>query len=140
MKSDTIGWVYFIGSPKSDMTKIGFSKRPKARLSQVQSGNAERLAILYAVPAIKDDEAWLHDALAPARRVGEWFAGADFVRFVGEQIMALHLARVMKRMGLEWWPHDADTERELYRRARASKVMRCDLGKAIDLALEHHGA
>ena len=135
MKSDTRGWVYFIGADGSDLTKIGFSTRPRARLSQVQSGNPERLAILYVVPATKSMEAHLHELLSSIRAVGEWFRGSDFVRLLGEQIMALHFARMMKRMGLEGWPTDMDQELELYRRARANKLTKRDLDDAVDFAL-----
>lgn len=140
MKQETRGWVYFIGSESSDLTKIGFSVRPKARLSQVQSGNPERLELLYVVPATKAIETKLHDLFAPLRAVGEWFKTADFVRLVGEQLMALHLARMLGRMGLSGWPSDADTELELMRRARVNKIANQDVDIAIDLALEAMGA
>lgn len=134
MSNATRGWVYFMGAEGSDLTKIGFSTRPKARLSQVQSGNPERLRILYAVPATKDVEAYLHNVLEPVRTVGEWFRNAPVVRLVGEQLLALHLARSMKSLDIDFWPEDDETEAELFRRARARKVAKADLEAALILA------
>lgn len=139
MKPDR-GWLYFIGAEQSDLTKIGFSTNPRARLSQVQTGNAERLQILYVVPATKCDEAWLHDMFGSIRQVGEWFKGSSFVRLAGEQIMALHMARIARRMGLETIPIEGPEVDEFVRRVRSNKICRRDMTDAVDLALGACGA
>jgi hypothetical protein len=58
--------------------KIGISNKPRARLSGIQTGNPERLALVAAVPmgdrtVIECLEASMHDYLAEHRLQGEWF-------------------------------------------------------------------
>jgi hypothetical protein len=84
------GYVYFIRAGQSGPIKIGWSKDVGGRLSQLQTGNAERLTVLVSVPTTPDLERRLHDLLARHRRPGgEWFDPApeiltliDYLRLV----------------------------------------------------------
>lgn len=71
------GYVYFIAPEQRppDRVKIGFtSGNPEARLANMQTGSPERLRVLAYVQADKSLEGMLHEAFAPLRLHGEWFA------------------------------------------------------------------
>lgn len=70
------GYVYFIQSGASDgPVKIGWTRKPRTRLSALRTGNPEPLTLLAAVPGSKAMERRLHRELSyyRIRRTGEWF-------------------------------------------------------------------
>jgi hypothetical protein len=77
--SDT-GRIYFITtlhameSDKYDAPiKIGFSKNPRARLAELQTGNPQKLEIIVDVAGGRELEDGIHRELGAFRLWGEWF-------------------------------------------------------------------
>ncbi|MFI5867712.1 GIY-YIG nuclease family protein [Streptomyces sp. NPDC051546] len=65
--------VYVIGSAGSTRVKIGTSVNPEKRLKELQTGNPDRLEVLWCTPGGRELEALLHRAFADRRVEGEWF-------------------------------------------------------------------
>lgn len=65
--------VYFIQDPKSGCVKIGRSKDPQKRLTELQVGNPNRLVILATISDEHDDAPY-HDKFYAYWISGEWFA------------------------------------------------------------------
>ncbi|MFJ3205871.1 GIY-YIG nuclease family protein [Streptomyces sp. NPDC086989] len=70
-------YVYVIGSAGSTRVKIGTSIIPEKRLKELQTGNPDRLEVLWQTPGGRDLEAHLHQAFAAYRAGGEWFDFGD---------------------------------------------------------------
>lgn len=80
-------YVYFIGNENT--VKIGYSNNPQKRLSQLQSGNPQRIEVLAT---IEDDnpqslESNLHSIFREHKLSGEWFKNSDSVAFVVKYLM-----------------------------------------------------
>jgi hypothetical protein len=74
------GWIYLVGSGLSPkVAKIGFASDPHRRLSSLQTGSAEKLGIMLAIPGTRIGERVLHKSFAEYRVKGEWFANADII-------------------------------------------------------------
>lgn len=70
------GWIYFMGLPgPTGPVKIGWSKKLKQRLRDVQVGHPEPLGILFAFRGTASEENMLHRFFARdrIRKDGEWF-------------------------------------------------------------------
>jgi hypothetical protein len=67
-------YVYFIQRGVDGPIKIGYSRKPKSRLSQLQSAFPETLRMLGVIPGDKAKERALHDRFDGIRVKGEWFA------------------------------------------------------------------
>ncbi|MFC9581595.1 GIY-YIG nuclease family protein [Streptomyces yangpuensis] len=92
MTSPTPGgesYVYVIGSAGSTRVKIGTSVSPEKRLKELQTGNPDRLEVLWCTPGGRELEATLHQAFADYRVEGEWFDFGD-VQPVGAIPAAVH--------------------------------------------------
>ena len=63
--------VYFIAS--RDALKIGFAVDVRARLSELQTGNAHELVLVATAPGTVEDERALHRRFAAQKVRGEWF-------------------------------------------------------------------
>lgn len=67
--------VYLIAANEAGPCKIGVAGKPDARLRDLQTGNAQKLALHGSFPC-EDAEALeraVHARLAPANMTGEWF-------------------------------------------------------------------
>jgi hypothetical protein len=68
-------YIYAIGTDTRQ--KIGLSKDPKSRLSQLQTGNAENLYLHHSIEVSSDRvkmlEKFLHKDIGYKRLKGEWF-------------------------------------------------------------------
>ncbi len=53
--------------------KIGYSVNPKKRVAELQTGNARKLKLLYAMPGTEDDERRLHAKYIKEHVLQEWF-------------------------------------------------------------------
>ncbi|MCX4967057.1 GIY-YIG nuclease family protein [Streptomyces sp. NBC_00654] len=82
-------YVYVIGSAGSSRVKIGTSVCPEKRLKELQTGNPDRLDVLWYTPGGRELEAQLHQAFADQRVEGEWFDFGD-VQPVGAIPAAVH--------------------------------------------------
>lgn len=81
------GFVYFIQAEGGGPVKIGWAKRPKKRLSSIQTSHKDRLVIRKLVAARTEAEAKFHKRFAKSRLQGEWFeATPDLVAFMAAEI------------------------------------------------------
>lgn len=69
---NNIGYVYFLRV--AGRVKIGFSKDPFVRVSELKTGLTEQPTSIVAIRAQREDEKRLHRRLAAFRTSGEWFA------------------------------------------------------------------
>ncbi len=69
------GYVYVIGSPESNIYKIGVAADPVRRLAQLKTAHHDNLELIISI--LTDDaydlEARLHDLFIDKRVRGEWF-------------------------------------------------------------------
>jgi hypothetical protein len=69
-------FIYAIGTETRQ--KIGFSKDPRARLKQLQTGNAEQLVLHHYIEVPEDRlrllEKFLHKDIGYKKLKGEWFS------------------------------------------------------------------
>lgn len=96
--------VYLIGDPKTMKVKIGIASDPKRRLSQIQTGNPEKLVILAVFHGNARTERELHKRFAARRKSGEWF---DFTGM--DPVQAVTAAGVTRDANYPLWqPEDPD--------------------------------
>ncbi|GGY71276.1 hypothetical protein GCM10010363_60650 [Streptomyces omiyaensis] len=91
-------FVYVIGPVGSTRVKIGTSNNPEKRLKELQTGNPERLEVLWSTHGGRELESALHGAFAAFRVEGEWFDFAD-IDPVGAIPHAVHTYANPKRAG-----------------------------------------
>jgi hypothetical protein len=70
-------YVYVAGSDWGKAVKIGFSKNPWARATELQTGSAAKVEILAHFKCDANSEREIHELLANQRHAGEWFNLAD---------------------------------------------------------------
>jgi predicted GIY-YIG superfamily endonuclease len=69
-----MGYVYFISNSSNTGIKIGYSKNPNRRLGQLQTGNPEKLEIIYLLEGTKDTEKYFHRYFSNAYNIkNEWY-------------------------------------------------------------------
>lgn len=94
MSEEVRGFVYLIGSPGVSSIKIGFSRHPQKRLSQIQCMSPVPLQLLWTHPAWPEMEAYLHQTFAGSRSHGEWFTfDSDPVAQVAQAVAAREASR-----------------------------------------------
>ena len=79
--------IYFIKATVSQAIKIGYSANPEKRLSELQTGNPDKLLLLGTIRGNVDVEAQLHAQFVQHRLEGEWFSG-DVIEKVLDLIAA----------------------------------------------------
>lgn len=72
-KKKPVQWVYLVGSPLVTPVKIGTSRNPAQRLSDLQIGSPVPLLLLWRTPGTRELERMLHDYFVHYRTHGEWF-------------------------------------------------------------------
>lgn len=70
--------VYFISD--GEAVKIGISKNPNRRLSQLQTGHPRRLTLVATLPGGLDEEMQLHGRFRAHHLSGEWFSDCPEIR------------------------------------------------------------
>ena len=75
-------YLYLIISADQRAAKIGRTKRPRDRLSQIQNGNSARLTLYAAIRTTGAAEAALHERLAKFRIGGEWFRHVPMLKAI----------------------------------------------------------
>lgn len=91
----SLGYVYFTQSPEGGLIKIGYSTKPAARLSTMQSGCPLELKVLRLLPALQNLEGHLHNVFRSLRRRGEWFhPGPDLVQFIAGLPRGIYSSRL----------------------------------------------
>lgn len=73
-------YVYVIGQNWTGDLKIGFSKNPWARLTELQTGHPEKIDVLAIFKCRASSEIALHDLLKEFRGNGEWFNPPSNIR------------------------------------------------------------
>lgn len=63
--------IYFIRAKK--FLKIGYSKDPIKRISELQTGNPVKLKLIGVLPGTYETEKMIHRVLSKFRVEGEWF-------------------------------------------------------------------
>lgn len=79
------GYLYAIQATDG-LVKIGFTTKPRARLSHLRANNVNRLHPLGVIPATKNQEAETHALLKSERVRGEWFKRGKLVRYLIDQL------------------------------------------------------
>lgn len=80
------GFIYAIQAEHVRLIKIGYSKNPHARLLDLQTGSAVRLALLAFWAGTMEDESALHARFNSHRSHGEWFFPAPgLVRLISQK-------------------------------------------------------
>jgi hypothetical protein len=67
------GAIYFIREAKADAIKIGHSRDPKKRLSDLQVGSSGRLELIGVIAAAREIEPIVHKQHSEGHLRGEWF-------------------------------------------------------------------
>lgn len=67
------GYIYIIGSLADGVCKIGFSRNPKNRLKELQTGCPYKLTIFFMVEGNIPTEKKLHKKYSEYSTHGEWF-------------------------------------------------------------------
>ena len=88
--------IYLIQNVTTDDIKIGISKNPLKRLSQLQTGNGDKLILLgvYEVGNDRAIEKRLHKMFWQSRQKGEWFRFPEpefYVKFLDDYLTELTL-------------------------------------------------
>ena len=71
-------YVYVIGIPEMDLSKIGISRNPSTRLSQLRTGSPFTMELRMCLRTPSDStarslESAFHKVMESKRRSGEWF-------------------------------------------------------------------
>lgn len=75
-KISLLPMVYALATPSLEFVKIGYTKSPKNRFSNIQNGCPLKLSLWLAIrtPIPNELEDYIHSALFDYRSQGEWFA------------------------------------------------------------------
>lgn len=77
--------IYFIRNESAGLIKIGFSRSPRTRRSNLQSAAGVKLEIIGVMRGARKAEAVLHERFAEDRVRGEWFRASEALeRFIAE--------------------------------------------------------
>ncbi len=80
--------LYVVYDEVADAVKIGTTRTPRARASNLGVGNPNPVELIVAVPAPAGLEQILHDLLIQHRLRGEWFDAADPVLVLCELLLS----------------------------------------------------
>lgn len=65
--------IYFVHSKTTNLVKIGFSREPRARLTNLRVASPCALRMLTVIDGTREDEKRLHKRFRSLRSHGEWF-------------------------------------------------------------------
>lgn len=88
------GYAYFIKNPSSGLVKIGYSKNPWARLSELRRNYGSELTVVATIKTVEKSETSIHAAFEKFRVEGEWFIESDCIKAVILAIVAGELTTV----------------------------------------------
>lgn len=75
-------FIYAIYNRTKNKVKIGYSNNPLKRLSQLQTGNSDRLDLLCTFKGSAKIETEIHEKLHHDHLIDEWFKMSSFVAYV----------------------------------------------------------
>jgi len=83
IKSEWMGFVYFIQSGNNGAIKIGYTKDVDRRIKELQTSNPEKLNLLLKVGAEPNDEKVMHDKFKKYCINLEWYSPSDeLIKFI----------------------------------------------------------
>lgn len=104
-------WIYFVGSRKHGIVKIGRTSRLKHRMSALRNGApvpVKLFAVVFGDPKIED---LLHERFKASRQHGEWFKltddisqciedikAQDFAKYIPESLIPTHEERIQRAL------------------------------------------
>lgn len=88
------GYVYFIKNPISGLIKIGYSKNPWARLSELRRNYGSDLSVVATIKTVDKSEVSIHTALSKYRVEGEWFTESECIKSLISLIVAGEITTV----------------------------------------------
>ncbi|MEB2411004.1 DUF1376 domain-containing protein [Enterobacter asburiae] len=88
------GYVYFIKNPASGLIKIGYSKNPWARLSELRRNYGSELSVVATIKTVEKKETTIHSIFEKFRVEGEWFTESECIKAVISAIVAGEIATV----------------------------------------------
>ena len=88
------GYVYFITNPISGLIKIGYSKNPWARLSELRRNYGSDLSVVATIKTVDKSEVSIHTALSKYRVEGEWFTESECIKSLISLIVAGEITTV----------------------------------------------
>ncbi len=98
--------IYFIKNITNGTIKIGFSDKPNKRLSELQTGSADKLVLIKAIDGDESVEAALHQQFALHRLQGEWFSPAEeliqFIKGKDDRSLEGKFFHTFKNGEIEW--------------------------------------
>lgn len=80
------GKIYFVSAP--GRIKIGFTRKPEARLAQLRYSDMEELEIITIVAGSMFEEGKLHELARDHRIKGEWFTDCPEVRVIMDRFVS----------------------------------------------------
>src|ERR1700722_19951266 len=111
---------YFIQQGTDGPIKIGYTDiGVRMRLTQLQTGNPEKLNLLLELPGSLEDEELLHQRFENYRIRGEWFHPAHTLLQFIEKADALAERAIVQpprsrtRSKYSWWKRWKHTERQI---------------------------
>lgn len=109
------GGVYFIADKAGDTVKIGFSRDPLARLSNLQVGNASRLELVGLIAGPEPLERQLHAWHREGHVNGEWFWDRGILshwldKFTGGNPVARLVCDYVPAREVIWYWHEAEKQ------------------------------
>ncbi|HGH5401274.1 TPA: DUF1376 domain-containing protein [Raoultella ornithinolytica] len=88
------GYVYFIRNPLSGLIKIGYSKNPWARLSELRRNYGSELSVVATIKTVDKSEVSIHATLTQFRVEGEWFTESECIKSLILRIVAGEITTV----------------------------------------------
>ncbi len=88
------GYVYFIKNPASGLIKIGYSKNPWARLSELRRNYGSDLSVVATIKTVEKSESSIHATFDQYRVEGEWFTESECIKSVILAVVAGEITTV----------------------------------------------
>lgn len=88
------GYVYFIKNPATGLIKIGYSKNPWARLSELRRNYGSDLSVVATIKTVEKSESSIHAAFEQYRVEGEWFTESECIKAVILAVVAGEITTV----------------------------------------------
>lgn len=84
-KAATDNYVYYLGTTDGYEVKVGFSRNPWSRLSDLQAGSAKKYELFAVMKTTTRSEFEIHKFFKSSRLNGEWFARSDALNLLIEK-------------------------------------------------------
>lgn len=92
--ADFKGYLYFISSPDLETVKIGYSRNPWARLSELRRKYGSSLSVVATIKTVDKAEHSIHSILSQYRVEGEWFTKCECINALISAVVAGEITTV----------------------------------------------